>query len=166
MRALGSRAGPSDAAGAPRRRAARPCRATAGAGGAGAQAGGGGAAAAPGARLTCRRCKCEFLEGANARGACRFHPAIYTGGEVAKVGPPRAVPPLGAARAAARIAGVVLRQPPAPPGPPPAPQAVGFVRQSAAPEHQLEAVMGRKGLMRCGNRRRRRRLLRRGAKNC
>jgi len=28
-------------------------------------------------------------------------------------------------------------------------QAVGFVRQSAAPEHQLEAVMGRKGLMRC-----------------
>lgn len=28
------------------------------------------------------------------------------------------------------------------------PQAVGFVRQSSAPEHQLQAVMGRRGLMR------------------
>jgi hypothetical protein len=59
---------------------------------------------------TCARCRRQFAADGNARDACRFHPALYTGGEVAK--------------------------------------AVGFVRQSAAPEHQLGAVLGRTGLLR------------------
>lgn len=69
------------------------------------------AAAAQQQLLTCRRCRERFEAGANSRGACRYHPALFTGGEVAK--------------------------------------AIGFVRASDAPEHQLEAVVGRKGLMRC-----------------
>ena len=45
-----------------------------------------GAAAAPRVpTYTCRRCKGEFTEAGNSRTACRFHPCIYTGGEVAKV---------------------------------------------------------------------------------
>jgi hypothetical protein len=35
---------------------------------------------------TCRRCKQEFTAAANSPRACHFHPCIYTGGEMAKVG--------------------------------------------------------------------------------
>ncbi|GBF88376.1 hypothetical protein Rsub_01088 [Raphidocelis subcapitata] len=106
-----------------RRRAAAPALASSSGGtsgsGSGSGSGGGSAAAAPAdsSAYTCRRCRQEFSGGSNGPSACRFHPCIYTGGEVAK--------------------------------------AVGFVRQSAAPEHQLQAVMGRRGLMRfwdcCGD---------------
>ena len=35
--------------------------------------------------LTCRRCFQRFSSASNSAGACSFHPAMYTGGEVAKV---------------------------------------------------------------------------------
>jgi hypothetical protein len=35
--------------------------------------------------LTCRRCFQRFSSAANSSRACSFHPALYTGGEVAKV---------------------------------------------------------------------------------
>lgn len=74
-------------------------------------------AAASTSLITCRRCKQRFNEASNSRDACRYHPALYSGGEVAK--------------------------------------AIGFVRASDAPQDQLEAVVGRKGLMRfwdcCGS---------------
>lgn len=35
--------------------------------------------------LTCKRCKQQFSPEENHHSACRFHPAIYSGGEVAKV---------------------------------------------------------------------------------
>lgn len=60
--------------------------------------------------LYCRRCRQHFLQTDNHTTACRYHPALYTGGEVAK--------------------------------------AIGFCRQSAEPQHQLSAVVGRTGLMR------------------
>jgi hypothetical protein len=34
---------------------------------------------------TCRRCKQRFSEATNSQEACRYHPALYSGGEVAKV---------------------------------------------------------------------------------
>lgn len=36
--------------------------------------------------LTCRRCFQRFSSAENSAHACSFHPAMYTGGEVAKVG--------------------------------------------------------------------------------
>lgn len=36
-------------------------------------------------QLTCRRCFQRFSSTANSAQACRFHPAMFTGGEVAKV---------------------------------------------------------------------------------
>ncbi|KAI7839146.1 hypothetical protein COHA_007149 [Chlorella ohadii] len=59
---------------------------------------------------TCRRCKQQFDPATNTPGSCRYHSALWTGGEISK--------------------------------------AYGFVRQSAAPEHQLAVVMGRTGLVR------------------
>jgi hypothetical protein len=38
-----------------------------------------------GQMLTCRRCFQRFSSAANSSSACSFHPAMYTGGEVAKV---------------------------------------------------------------------------------
>lgn len=98
------------------RRRQRRSRCASGSGGgaadaaAAADAGAAEAAAAGGALCTCRRCKQSFRAAANGPRACRFHPALFSGGEVAK--------------------------------------AHGFVRESAAPEHQLQAVMGRRGLIR------------------
>ncbi|KAK9814726.1 hypothetical protein WJX72_010555 [[Myrmecia] bisecta] len=58
-----------------------------------------------------------FQQKDNHDKACSYHPALYTGGEVAK--------------------------------------AIGFIRQSGLPEHQLLASVGRSGLMRfwdcCGS---------------
>eukprot|EP00955_Chlamydomonas_euryale_P064477 358989-Chlamydomonas_euryale.AAC.6 len=34
--------------------------------------------------ITCRRCKQRFVADSNASTSCQYHPAIYTGGEVAK----------------------------------------------------------------------------------
>jgi len=45
-----------------------------------------GNSAKPAGTYTCRRCKQSFLESENSSAACRFHPCIWTGGEVAKVG--------------------------------------------------------------------------------
>ncbi|KAF6259118.1 hypothetical protein COO60DRAFT_1044090 [Scenedesmus sp. NREL 46B-D3] len=36
------------------------------------------------ALVTCRRCKQRFSEASNTKDACRYHPALYSGGEVAK----------------------------------------------------------------------------------
>eukprot|EP00879_Flechtneria_rotunda_P018188 GHRR01019077.1.p1 GENE.GHRR01019077.1~~GHRR01019077.1.p1 ORF type:complete len:181 (+),score=47.90 GHRR01019077.1:64-606(+) len=67
--------------------------------------------------MTCKRCKQMFSDLENSSTSCKHHPALYSGGEVAK--------------------------------------AIGFVRASHAPEHQLQQVVGRKGLMRfwdcCGS---------------
>lgn len=67
--------------------------------------------------FTCRRCLQRVSAASNHAAACRYHPALYSGGEVAK--------------------------------------AIGFVRASADPQDQLEAVTGRKGLLRfwdcCGD---------------
>ena len=67
--------------------------------------------------FTCRRCKRRVSAASNTSASCRYHPSLFSGGEVAK--------------------------------------AIGFVRASADPQDQLEAVVGRKGLMRfwdcCGS---------------
>eukprot|EP00884_Botryococcus_braunii_P009679 jgi/Botrbrau1/18712/Bobra.0386s0037.1 len=34
--------------------------------------------------VTCRRCKLQFLREDNRADACRYHPSLYTGGEVTK----------------------------------------------------------------------------------
>jgi hypothetical protein len=39
----------------------------------------------PPQHLTCRRCFQRFSAHANSSCSCRFHPALFTGGEVAKV---------------------------------------------------------------------------------
>jgi hypothetical protein len=47
-----------------------------------------GSAAAPSSRtqhqFTCKRCKTKFNAAENTRTSCRFHPALYSGGEMAK----------------------------------------------------------------------------------
>lgn len=39
---------------------------------------------APDLGYTCRRCRTRFMSGGNHKDACRYHPDIFTGGEVAK----------------------------------------------------------------------------------
>jgi hypothetical protein len=36
--------------------------------------------------LTCKRCRQRFDSSSNCGASCRCHPAMYSGGEVAKVG--------------------------------------------------------------------------------
>lgn len=103
----------------------------------------------PQQQLTCRRCYQRFDTAANTRSSCRFHPAMYTGGEVAKVRGQCGVSTV-ISTSSSRTAGqhwqcFVLIRPAFLHFPT---QAIGFVRASSAPEHQLGAVVGRTGLMR------------------
>lgn len=102
---------------------------------------------------TCRRCKQQFDPSTNGPASCRYHSALWTGGEVGKArARARAVPALFAAVALLPTCPPVLLRPRPSPL---ALQAYGFCRASARPEDQLGAVMGRTGLVRfwdcCGS---------------
>lgn len=51
----------------------------------------GAAAAAPFQMVTCKRCRQRFNPSDNTSSSCRYHPALYSGGEVAKVGQLQAI---------------------------------------------------------------------------